>query len=81
MKDYDALELGRKVKNFGTIHSSLVTKSGELMVRMFMCKSTHGYLYAIFVYFDDVPEKMVHLTDNEMIAIERMIEISGQLAA
>lgn len=81
MKTNEALELGMKVKTFGSIHSSLVKRSGELLAIMFKCKYTYGYLYAVFVYFDDIPEKMVHLTDNERIAMDRMVEIAGQLAA
>lgn len=74
-------EFGYKVKWFGSIHSDLVTTDGVLMARMYKCKSTYGYLYAVFIYFDDIPEKLVHLTSTELIAVERMKEIRLQLAA
>ena len=81
MKEKEIMELGKQVKFFGTVHSSLFAKNGELMARMYKCKYTYGYLYAIFVYFDDVPEKLIQVTSTEMNAVDRMIEITGQLAA
>ena len=81
MNSKEALELGEKVKSFGTIHSTLKIKDGKILARTYKCKYTHGYLYAVFVYFDDVPEKMVHLTSTEKDAVDRMYEIRAQLAA